>query len=1327
MKDLYKALGLSQNATADQIKKSYRILAFKHHPDRGGDANLLCLINEAYETLYDAERRQQYVINWNAFKEADVDTPSNTILTDGYLHAGSLQPFSSTFRAQHNSSVLNYQLTPLQLNDMQKQSFESSLYRLEIPGNPPKTYHDIFSYIRGVTIHNMNPRPFLPEKNLIPALAIRLFIDFVNGNYYGQELTKLRQYLVVEMRVIQTKNAQDPELLLYEGILDIIVMADELHADRKNLIFSLKKITDFSLKIPDLLLSLVIPLFYNKFFRNLHAYALNLYWQTNEGLFNAEYISQFDGQQEAKELLSRLKNRLSDNNGAENIAKTIQYVKLIYNFEKDLHSLNAPGRTADEYREGGFYLLDWLPVFIEQSNKEVLINIFLQIGIKFQQASQKEDHPPMKMADEQLAFKMYLSAVVIGQNATPDLENYANTHILKYLSAFQFKDEVLQQTIPVLYKRTLIIADIFPFFENHQSNVAFLNQENKMLHLMRHLLNAMVRAHEHNKTHLQSISIDHSTVTILYQAYEACLKNWYQKEYDPILENNFRLELMKELLFDKGWTFLDVEQNIDSPWIMVNRDEDGWMKSSRELPYTDDEEQCVKYRAINGAEINNKTGEISFFMTPWTPARSVYEKVFTLFDLQELLENNITSGIFSLDPVDPDKPYHPYNLMRFSPTKLHETELLNTMLLTDYILKFLTTNQEVQGQYPFDQRSVTTMISHLPEYLQKIVAEFQSAPKSGALHRFWIEAEEIDITLPGDEADQSDVTRIGLGDLKMVVKKHRMERDIHGNLQDIGNEDEGWPIYVLTSTQILELEHRIRVISGPAMIFTHAQTTLIYWDNNQIIQTHIPRDFRDTLVRLFLLPRETNGKIVPNTNNMPLLFRVIKEMAHQTGLAHRFSPEFIFAHQFTTHYNEFAQYLPEFGRLRELSKIASLIRILTNMRESNQEQLQALDFILSNSKASIPDTRAYHQYKQGYEAVCKNVILSFQKWRVNLCSSALQKKWREQVTTIQQQMGTLKFSNHSSEVNQICQSIHDDTLRANPGVSSSRIWREVVEPKRSRLAQELSEAKQKNWRNNVYEAFSSNLLSSLGANAYERLINSFMQGNINPLADALMNHEKILSQQQVSKQFPGCLIRDIALALDDSGEAAASRIAIEEARNQLMQLKVLKTKIESGYIQINLGVHKEDVELKDRCLWVPASVRHDVIKDTTTNQIRYSFFVYGGVSLAPRVNIVPGRNTLLGGNPVGGRSLNNNNAVLYQKVGPDGEHLKFGVTKNPASRYNRSELNGGRLKIVAQGSRQEMLRLERNVHSTLPIGPEERQKGYINIQAAKGYKIPPYK
>jgi hypothetical protein len=84
-------------------------------------------------------------------------------------------------------------------------------------------------------------------------------------------------------------------------------------------------------------------------------------------------------------------------------------------------------------------------------------------------------------------------------------------------------------------------------------------------------------------------------------------------------------------------------------------------------------------------------------------------------------------------------------------------------------------------------------------------------------------------------------------------------------------------------------------------------------------------------------------------------------------------------------------------------------------------------------------------------------------------------------------------------------------------------------------------------------------------------------------------------------------------------------------------------------------------------------------------------------------------------------------AYLYQKIGKDGEHLKYGITNNPATRYTAQQLNGGRLKILTSGSREEMLKLERNLHETLPIGPEELQKFYIQIQTDKGLLPPPYK
>lgn len=58
--DYYKTLGVPRNATADEIKKAYRKLARKHHPDAGGDEAKFKEINEAYEVLSDDEKRNLY-------------------------------------------------------------------------------------------------------------------------------------------------------------------------------------------------------------------------------------------------------------------------------------------------------------------------------------------------------------------------------------------------------------------------------------------------------------------------------------------------------------------------------------------------------------------------------------------------------------------------------------------------------------------------------------------------------------------------------------------------------------------------------------------------------------------------------------------------------------------------------------------------------------------------------------------------------------------------------------------------------------------------------------------------------------------------------------------------------------------------------------------------------------------------------------------------------------------------------------------------------------------------------------------------------------------
>ena len=62
-KSLYETLGVSENASADEIKKAYRKLARKYHPDINKEESAVDKfkeINAAYEVLSDKEKKQQY-------------------------------------------------------------------------------------------------------------------------------------------------------------------------------------------------------------------------------------------------------------------------------------------------------------------------------------------------------------------------------------------------------------------------------------------------------------------------------------------------------------------------------------------------------------------------------------------------------------------------------------------------------------------------------------------------------------------------------------------------------------------------------------------------------------------------------------------------------------------------------------------------------------------------------------------------------------------------------------------------------------------------------------------------------------------------------------------------------------------------------------------------------------------------------------------------------------------------------------------------------------------------------------------------------------------
>jgi hypothetical protein len=525
------------------------------------------------------------------------------------------------------------------------------------------------------------------------------------------------------------------------------------------------------------------------------------------------------------------------------------------------------------------------------------------------------------------------------------------------------------------------------------------------------------------------------------------------------------------------------------------------------------------------------------------------------------------------------------------------------------------------------------------------IDDYQNSNTCGVIHRFWIQAETVNFIVTEIDDKENDFERIAIGKLKMVVKKHKMIRDIFGNLKDISNDDEGWPIYVLSESEIAKFLQRKRIISDKAMVFIDGTLALHFWKNNTSIKLHIPSDdLEETLIRLYQQPRNTDGRIMPDLNNQALLYRVTKSLAEEAAMPHHFSAEYTFAHEFSTHYDEFAHFMPEFRRLKELSKMTALIRKLDEKRSGVLEQIGALNAVINDSRdLVIKETSSYKHFQAAKKKIVESIASQFDEWIKSFANSTLQSEFKEILLNIQKDFGTLTFSSHSSEVTEYLNKHCRDLMAINPGVSRDRIWNELVWPKRFEIANSFASSKRSSCKKQLIDLFKPMLYPEIGLNVIEQKAESFLNGDLTPLADALATAKRKKAINDIGNNYKCSSTNDIILALNGN-RIILDQIASAEANQQLNRVRSSKEPLANGFDKIDFGC-EEKVSANDaRCHWIPACINHKVkIVESANRRESQTFFVYGGVNINPNINIVRGGNNgPLGGTPVGGGGFNRN-------------------------------------------------------------------------------------
>ena len=209
----YDILGISKDAKEEDIKKAYKKLAIKYHPDRNIDnkeeaEKKFAEINEAYSILSDSKKRQQYDMFGTSSSNGSVD-PINTFQMFNNIFQRHVSEFinKKTDNTNSFSNILN------ELNNNKGNSFPFGGIRFKVHSFTPKQNHQTFQKTKSYQYQNkkVSPKP-TPKKKVTkptPKILFKPKEQIINKSF---EIRDIYDGVIKDVEidlVRRTKNNKD--------------------------------------------------------------------------------------------------------------------------------------------------------------------------------------------------------------------------------------------------------------------------------------------------------------------------------------------------------------------------------------------------------------------------------------------------------------------------------------------------------------------------------------------------------------------------------------------------------------------------------------------------------------------------------------------------------------------------------------------------------------------------------------------------------------------------------------------------------------------------------------------------------------------------------------------------------------------------------------------------------------------------------------------------------------------------------------------------------------------------------------------------------------